>query len=155
MVREQVQPWPFGQNLPLVPESAAVAETFGTLHMLFERVLVAALLLAQVEGGATLSELAEGMEVELVSEEAATRTQPGLDAALRRELDVAFETEGEFHRRGGVVLPAAEGPPAPWPQPRRPLRVSARGPNRAWMRATVASSSCARLVLRAITGSHP
>ena len=37
--------WPFGQNLPLVPESNAVAEAAAGLHIVFERVLVLSLLL--------------------------------------------------------------------------------------------------------------
>lgn len=37
--------WPFGQNLPLVPESNAVAEASAGLHIVFERVLVLSLLL--------------------------------------------------------------------------------------------------------------
>ncbi|MEM9393232.1 MAG: cytochrome b/b6 domain-containing protein [Pseudomonadota bacterium] len=37
--------WPFGQNLPLVPKSDTVAETFAALHVIFERVLILALLL--------------------------------------------------------------------------------------------------------------
>ncbi|MGR3485939.1 MAG: cytochrome b/b6 domain-containing protein [Paracoccaceae bacterium] len=37
--------WPFPQTLPFVPRSEAVAGTFATLHMIFERVMVAALLL--------------------------------------------------------------------------------------------------------------
>lgn len=37
--------WPLGQNLPLVPESEAVKEIAGNLHVIFERVLVASLLL--------------------------------------------------------------------------------------------------------------
>ena len=56
-------------------------------------------LLAQVGEGAMLSELAEGAGLELVSEEAATRTQPGLDPALRRELFLLDEpAEGEAVR---------------------------------------------------------
>lgn len=37
--------WPFGQTLPLVPQDAALAETFATLHGLFEKVLLVALAL--------------------------------------------------------------------------------------------------------------
>lgn len=37
--------WPFGQNLPFVPKDNIIAERFATLHMFFERVLVASLLL--------------------------------------------------------------------------------------------------------------
>ncbi|HKK97771.1 MAG TPA: cytochrome b/b6 domain-containing protein, partial [Marivita sp.] len=37
--------WPFGQNLPLVPDDAAVAEAFAGLHIVFERVLVISLIL--------------------------------------------------------------------------------------------------------------
>ncbi|MBV2361365.1 cytochrome b/b6 domain-containing protein [Thalassococcus sp. CAU 1522] len=37
--------WPFGQNLAFVPESKAWAETTAALHIVFERVLVVAVLL--------------------------------------------------------------------------------------------------------------
>ncbi|SHH77693.1 cytochrome b/b6 domain-containing protein [Marivita hallyeonensis] len=37
--------WPFGQNLPLVPESNTVAEAAAGLHIVFERVLILSLLL--------------------------------------------------------------------------------------------------------------
>jgi cytochrome b561/polyisoprenoid-binding protein YceI len=37
--------WPFGQNLPLVPESARLAEITAGLHLVFERVLIVSLLL--------------------------------------------------------------------------------------------------------------
>lgn len=37
--------WPFGQTLPFVPQDADVAATFAGLHMVLERVLVAALFL--------------------------------------------------------------------------------------------------------------
>lgn len=37
--------WPFGQNLPFVPLDEGVAQTFAGLHMVFERVMVASLLL--------------------------------------------------------------------------------------------------------------
>lgn len=37
--------WPFGQNLPLVPESVALSETAAGLHLVFERVLVISLVL--------------------------------------------------------------------------------------------------------------
>lgn len=37
--------WPFGQNLPLVPKSEEVAHFFAGLHIVFERVLVLALVL--------------------------------------------------------------------------------------------------------------
>jgi cytochrome b561/polyisoprenoid-binding protein YceI len=37
--------WPFGQNLPFVPKSDVVAETFAALHVIFERVLIIALVL--------------------------------------------------------------------------------------------------------------
>lgn len=37
--------WPFGQNLPLVPKSENLAAVTAGLHVVFERVLVAALLL--------------------------------------------------------------------------------------------------------------
>lgn len=37
--------WPFGQSLPFVPKSDTVADTFAALHVIFERVLIAALLL--------------------------------------------------------------------------------------------------------------
>ena len=37
--------WPLGQSLPFVPKSQAVAETFASLHILFERVLLAAIFL--------------------------------------------------------------------------------------------------------------
>ena len=37
--------WPFGQNLPLVPESLRLAETAAGLHLVFERVLVISLIL--------------------------------------------------------------------------------------------------------------
>ena len=43
-------------------------------------------LLARAAEGTALADLAAESEFELVAEEAATRTQPGLDAALRREL---------------------------------------------------------------------
>lgn len=37
--------WPFGQNLPLVPKSDALAATTAGLHIVFERVLAASILL--------------------------------------------------------------------------------------------------------------
>lgn len=37
--------WPFGQNLPLVPEDIRVAETAAGSHLVFERVLVISLIL--------------------------------------------------------------------------------------------------------------
>lgn len=37
--------WPIGQNLPLVPESDAVAQAAAGLHVVFERVLILSLLL--------------------------------------------------------------------------------------------------------------
>jgi cytochrome b561/polyisoprenoid-binding protein YceI len=37
--------WPFGQNLPFVPKNQGVADTFAGLHLVFERVLVFAILL--------------------------------------------------------------------------------------------------------------
>ena len=37
--------WPFGQNLPLVPESPSLSETAAGLHIVFERVLVISLIL--------------------------------------------------------------------------------------------------------------
>jgi cytochrome b561/polyisoprenoid-binding protein YceI len=41
--------WPFGQSLPFVPKDDGLAETFASLHILFVRVLVVALL-AHVAG---------------------------------------------------------------------------------------------------------
>jgi peptidyl-prolyl cis-trans isomerase D len=43
-------------------------------------------LLAQIADGSAIADLATEAGLEVVSEEAATRTMPGLDAALRREL---------------------------------------------------------------------
>ncbi|MEJ2385496.1 MAG: SurA N-terminal domain-containing protein [Xanthomonadales bacterium] len=43
-------------------------------------------LLAQIRDGAAMTDLAAEAELEVVSEDAATRTMPGLDAALRSEL---------------------------------------------------------------------
>ncbi|MEM1066112.1 MAG: cytochrome b/b6 domain-containing protein [Pseudomonadota bacterium] len=37
--------WPFGQSLPFVPKDVGLAETFAGLHLVFERVLVLALVL--------------------------------------------------------------------------------------------------------------
>ena len=37
--------WPFGQNLPLVPESLTLSETAAGLHIVFERVLIVSLIL--------------------------------------------------------------------------------------------------------------
>lgn len=37
--------WPFGQNLPFVPKSEAVANTAAGLHIVFERVLIVSVLL--------------------------------------------------------------------------------------------------------------
>ena len=37
--------WPFGQDLPLVPKSAALSSFLGNLHVIFMRVLVVAILL--------------------------------------------------------------------------------------------------------------
>ncbi|WP_371153662.1 cytochrome b/b6 domain-containing protein [Jannaschia sp. 2305UL9-9] len=37
--------WPFGQSLPFLPKDADLSATLATLHMVFERVMVAALLL--------------------------------------------------------------------------------------------------------------
>jgi len=37
--------WPFGQNLPLVPKSETLADLTAGLHIVFERVLVASILL--------------------------------------------------------------------------------------------------------------
>ncbi|WP_425090976.1 cytochrome b/b6 domain-containing protein [Tropicimonas sp. S265A] len=37
--------WPFGQNLPFVPKSDELAETFAALHVIFERVLIISLVL--------------------------------------------------------------------------------------------------------------
>ncbi|MDD9716565.1 cytochrome b/b6 domain-containing protein [Dinoroseobacter sp. PD6] len=37
--------WPFGQSLPFVPKSDTLAHTFASLHIIFERVLVIALVL--------------------------------------------------------------------------------------------------------------
>ncbi len=37
--------WPFGQNLPFVPENERVAEVSAALHVIFERVLLGAILL--------------------------------------------------------------------------------------------------------------
>lgn len=37
--------WPFGQNLPFVPKSDSIAETFAALHVIFERVLIISLFL--------------------------------------------------------------------------------------------------------------
>lgn len=37
--------WPFGQSLPLVPKDDSVAHVFASLHIIFERVLAASLLL--------------------------------------------------------------------------------------------------------------
>ncbi|NNK78515.1 MAG: cytochrome [Litoreibacter sp.] len=37
--------WPFGQSLPLVPKDDDVAHTFAALHIVFERVLAASILL--------------------------------------------------------------------------------------------------------------
>ena len=37
--------WPFGQSLPFIPKDPDLAEIFGGLHIVFERVLVATLLL--------------------------------------------------------------------------------------------------------------
>ena len=37
--------WPFGQSLPFVPKNAELADLFASLHIVFERVLVLAILL--------------------------------------------------------------------------------------------------------------
>ncbi|MDJ0992624.1 MAG: cytochrome b/b6 domain-containing protein [Dinoroseobacter sp.] len=37
--------WPFGQNLPFVPKSDSIAETFAALHVILERVLIISLFL--------------------------------------------------------------------------------------------------------------
>ena len=37
--------WPFGQSLPFVPRDESVAATFGTLHIIFQRVFFLAILL--------------------------------------------------------------------------------------------------------------
>lgn len=62
--------WPFGQSLPLVPKSPAVAEFFATCHWLFTKVLIAALILhiagalkhAVIDRDATLSRMSRGTE---------------------------------------------------------------------------------------------
>lgn len=36
--------WPFGQSLPFVPKSVALSETFSTVHMLLERVMLFSLI---------------------------------------------------------------------------------------------------------------
>lgn len=62
--------WPFGQSLPFVPKSAALAETFATLHFLFQWVLTGALALhvagvvkhAVLDRDATLPRMTRGVE---------------------------------------------------------------------------------------------
>jgi cytochrome b561/polyisoprenoid-binding protein YceI len=63
--------WPFGQSLPFVPKSDALAATAAGLHKVFERVLVAAILLHVagalkhhlVDRDATLRRMLSGAEV--------------------------------------------------------------------------------------------
>lgn len=63
--------WPFGQNLPLVPESAKLAEIASGLHIVFERVLILSLALhvagalkhALVDRDQTLARMLPGREV--------------------------------------------------------------------------------------------
>ncbi|MEM9854283.1 MAG: cytochrome b/b6 domain-containing protein [Pseudomonadota bacterium] len=38
-------PWPFGQDLPFIPNDPALAEQLATFHLFFERVMVASILL--------------------------------------------------------------------------------------------------------------
>lgn len=60
--------WPFGQNLPLVPESLALADTAAGLHIVFERVLIVSLILhvagavkhAVIDRDGTLSRMLPG-----------------------------------------------------------------------------------------------
>lgn len=60
--------WPFGQNLPLVPKSEGLAATTAGLHIVFERVLAASILLHLagalkhhfVDGDATLRRMLPG-----------------------------------------------------------------------------------------------
>ena len=61
-------------------------------------------LLVQIEEGAVISDLATEAELEVVSEEAATRTIPGLGAALRRELFLMDEPGEEGAVRELVEL---------------------------------------------------
>jgi peptidyl-prolyl cis-trans isomerase D len=61
-------------------------------------------LLARAADGATLADLAAETELEVVAEEAATRSMPGLDAALRRELFLMDEPTAEAPVRELVEL---------------------------------------------------
>ncbi len=64
--------WPFGQDLPFVPKDAWLAETTASLHIIFERVLVVAILLHVagalkhhfIDGDATLLRMLRGTPAE-------------------------------------------------------------------------------------------
>lgn len=77
--------WPFGQNLPFISKSVAVAETFAALHIIFERVLVGSLLLhilgalkhVVIDKDGTLSRMWFGAsKAELLPPHKATRLAP-------------------------------------------------------------------------------
>lgn len=60
--------WPFGQNLPFVPKSELVGQVFGSLHWLFSKLLIAAIVLhiagalkhAVIERDGTLARMISG-----------------------------------------------------------------------------------------------
>ena len=62
--------WPLGQSLPFLPKDGALSATLGTLHIVFERVLVIALLLhvagavkhAVIDRDGTLARMVTGRE---------------------------------------------------------------------------------------------
>lgn len=79
--------WPFGQTLPFVPESVAVADAFAGLHFVFNIVLVVSLALHI--GGALKHHMIDG------------------DATLRRMLPGTCELPSALERAKGHAAPAA------------------------------------------------
>ncbi|MEL6642479.1 MAG: cytochrome b/b6 domain-containing protein [Pseudomonadota bacterium] len=79
--------WPFGQTLPFVPQSVAVADAFAGLHFVFNIVLVAALALHI--GGALKHHVIDG------------------DATLRRMMPGTCELPPALERATGHAAPAA------------------------------------------------
>jgi len=109
--------WPFGQNLPLVPENLALSETAAGLHIVFERVLVISLILhiagaikhAVIDKDQTLARMLPGRKVKF---DPAKRPNRGLVPPVLAVLVWAAALGvgsmfGVYHKGGAI---AAEAP---------------------------------------------
>jgi cytochrome b561/polyisoprenoid-binding protein YceI len=115
--------WPFGQNLPFVPKDAALAHTFASLHIIFERVLVISLALhiagalkhAWIDRDATLARMLPGASPKVPNYDHTTTASPAIAAFAAYGLALLVGAGlGMFAHRDGPAVPQLEAVASDW-----------------------------------------